>query len=100
MWKRSSSPSSPRSPPAAPGADPVTARHQLRAGRQLRRRLGCPIAPHVVRSSLMGADIDGAIETRAADGRWEVEADLLDCQLGRDRDAWDCLFGFGGGGDA
>ncbi|MGY0055802.1 hypothetical protein ACWY4P_04445 [Streptomyces sp. LZ34] len=48
----------------------------------------------------MGADIDGAIETRTADGRWEVEVDLLDFQLGRDRDAWDCLFGFGGGGDA
>ncbi|TLS41517.1 hypothetical protein FE633_35570 [Streptomyces montanus] len=47
----------------------------------------------------MGADIDGAIEVRSAAGCWEVEADLPAFRLGRDRDAWECLFGFGGTGD-
>lgn len=41
----------------------------------------------------MGTDIDGAIESRSADGCWETEVDLLDFRLGRDHDAWDCLFG-------
>ncbi|MFG2630320.1 hypothetical protein [Streptomyces sp. NPDC048473] len=41
----------------------------------------------------MGTDMDGAIESRSADGRWETEVDLLDFRLGRDHDAWDCLFG-------
>ncbi|MEV0173559.1 hypothetical protein AB0I00_20880 [Streptomyces sp. NPDC050803] len=46
----------------------------------------------------MGADIDGVIECRSADGRWEMEVDLLDLRLGRDREAWGCLFDFGGTG--
>ncbi|MEV6140092.1 hypothetical protein AB0L63_29415 [Nocardia sp. NPDC051990] len=41
----------------------------------------------------MGTDIDGAIESRSADGYWKVEVDLLDFRLGRDYNAWDCLFG-------
>ncbi|GAA4915133.1 hypothetical protein ACFPM3_22310 [Streptomyces coeruleoprunus] len=45
----------------------------------------------------MGADIDGAIETRAPGGGWETEIDLLDFGLVRQRYAWECLFGFGGG---
>ncbi|MBB4940412.1 hypothetical protein FHR32_004717 [Streptosporangium album] len=44
----------------------------------------------------MGADIDGVIESRSTGGRWEVEVDLLDFRLGRDHDAWDCLFGVSG----
>ncbi|TPQ22974.1 hypothetical protein [Streptomyces sporangiiformans] len=47
----------------------------------------------------MGADMDGAIEVRSAAGCWEVEVDLPAFRLGRDRDVWDCLFGFGGTGD-
>lgn len=43
----------------------------------------------------MGVDIDGVIETRSADGHWEVKVYLLDLHMGRGRDAWDCLFGFG-----
>ncbi|MFE0191496.1 hypothetical protein [Streptomyces sp. NPDC058989] len=45
----------------------------------------------------MGADIDGAIEARGSGGGWETEVDLLDFGLVRQRDAWECLFGFGGG---
>jgi hypothetical protein len=44
----------------------------------------------------MGTDIDGAIECRSADGRWVVEADLPALRLGRDYEAWDCLFGVRG----
>ncbi|MFF2844995.1 hypothetical protein ACFVT5_01515 [Streptomyces sp. NPDC058001] len=44
----------------------------------------------------MGTDIDGAIEIRTARGRWEVANDLADFGLGRDHDAWDCLFGVSG----
>ncbi|MEU9124895.1 hypothetical protein AB0C96_34455 [Streptomyces sp. NPDC048506] len=44
----------------------------------------------------MGTDIDGAIESRRSGGGWVIEADLLDFRLGRDRAAWDCLFGMGG----
>ncbi|MGW3142261.1 hypothetical protein [Streptomyces sp. NPDC001139] len=47
----------------------------------------------------MGTDIDGAIETRSADGRWYIEADLLDFRPPRDYDAWECLFGVRGTGD-
>ncbi|MEU0808403.1 hypothetical protein [Streptomyces sp. NPDC005970] len=47
----------------------------------------------------MGTDISGVIEIRAADGRWETEVGLLDFQLGRDRSAWECLFGFGNSDD-
>ncbi|MDL2080636.1 hypothetical protein QNN03_29735 [Streptomyces sp. GXMU-J15] len=43
----------------------------------------------------MGADIDGAIEARGPGGGWQCAVDLLDFGLGRDRHAWDCLFGFG-----
>ncbi|MFJ6573091.1 hypothetical protein ACIQNU_37355 [Streptomyces sp. NPDC091292] len=43
----------------------------------------------------MGTDIDGAIETRTTDGRWQVARDLTAFALGRDHDAWDCLFGVG-----
>ncbi|MEU6910563.1 hypothetical protein ABZ935_35405 [Streptomyces coeruleorubidus] len=46
----------------------------------------------------MGADIEGVIETRSADGHWEMAVDLLDLQLGRDYEAWGCLFNFGGTG--
>ncbi|MFI0213882.1 hypothetical protein [Streptomyces lydicus] len=45
----------------------------------------------------MGADIDGVIETRASGGGWEMQFDLPDFGLGRQRFAWECLFGFGGG---
>ncbi|TJZ54156.1 hypothetical protein FCH28_13285 [Streptomyces piniterrae] len=45
----------------------------------------------------MGADIDGAIETRESGGGWKTEVDLLDFGLVRQRDAWECLFGFGSG---
>ncbi|WP_405977101.1 hypothetical protein [Streptomyces sp. NBC_00158] len=45
----------------------------------------------------MGADIDGVIEARGPDGSWETAADLLRFGLGRERHAWECLFGFGGG---
>ncbi|WP_351232100.1 hypothetical protein [Streptomyces sp. NPDC002133] len=45
----------------------------------------------------MGADIDGVIEVREPGGRWETELDLLDFGLGRQRLAWECLFGKGGG---
>ncbi len=44
----------------------------------------------------MGVDIDGVIEIRERDGRWNVALDLPDRALGRDRHAWECLFGFGG----
>ncbi|MEU6252665.1 hypothetical protein [Streptomyces sp. NPDC047043] len=47
----------------------------------------------------MGTDIDGAIERRSADGRWDVEVDLLDFRPPRDYVAWDCLFGVRGTGD-
>ncbi|WP_406280356.1 hypothetical protein OH799_14005 [Nocardia sp. NBC_00881] len=40
----------------------------------------------------MGTDIDGVIESRSADGSWKVEIDLLDLRLGRDYNAWNCLF--------
>ncbi|MFE7796961.1 hypothetical protein [Nocardia sp. NPDC057440] len=40
----------------------------------------------------MGTDIDGVIESRSADGCWEIAVDLLDFQLGRDYNAWNCLF--------
>ncbi|MEU4344414.1 hypothetical protein AB0H00_24655 [Nocardia sp. NPDC023852] len=40
----------------------------------------------------MGTDIDGVIESRSADGCWKVEIDLLDLRLGRDYNAWNCLF--------
>ncbi|GAA2646168.1 hypothetical protein GCM10010425_64310 [Streptomyces spororaveus] len=43
----------------------------------------------------MGVNIDGVIETREADG-WDIEIDLLDFGLGRERFAWECLFGTGG----
>lgn len=45
----------------------------------------------------MGVDIDGVIEARGPDGRWETAAGLLDFGLGRERYVWECLFGFGGG---
>jgi hypothetical protein len=45
----------------------------------------------------VGADIDGVIETRSADGHWEMAVDLLDLQLGRDHEAWGCLFNPHGG---
>ena len=47
----------------------------------------------------MGTDIDGAIESRSADGHWQIEADLLDLRPPRDYDAWECLFGVRGTGD-
>jgi len=47
----------------------------------------------------VGTDIDGAIESRSADGRWHIEADLLDFRPPRDYDAWECLFGVRGTGD-
>ncbi|MER5449815.1 hypothetical protein ABT065_29950 [Streptomyces sp. NPDC002764] len=47
----------------------------------------------------MGTDIDGAVESRSADGRWNIEADLLDFRPPRDYDAWECLFGVRGTGD-
>ncbi|MFJ8013113.1 hypothetical protein [Streptomyces sp. NPDC096339] len=37
------------------------------------------------------------IETRAAGEPWETEVDLLDFDLGKARDARECLFGYGGG---
>ncbi|WP_042800325.1 hypothetical protein [Streptomyces sp. C] len=45
----------------------------------------------------MGADIDGVIETRETGGVWETEIDLLTFGLTRERYAWECLFGNGGG---
>ncbi|MFC9391977.1 hypothetical protein ACFTWS_02290 [Streptomyces sp. NPDC057027] len=45
----------------------------------------------------MGADIDGVIEVRGPGGRWALAHDLLAFGLGRERDTWECLFGFGGG---
>ncbi|WP_282692196.1 hypothetical protein [Streptomyces sp. CC208A] len=45
----------------------------------------------------MGSDIDGVIEVRGADGRWETRDRLPDRALVRDREAWECLFGYGGG---
>lgn len=44
----------------------------------------------------MGADIDGAIETRGAGGGWDTCAGLPDFGLGRERYVWECLFGAGG----
>ncbi|WP_426404475.1 hypothetical protein ACN9M0_29495 [Streptomyces sp. R-07] len=44
----------------------------------------------------MGADIDGVIEVRGPDGRWELALGLPDRALRRDRHAWECLFGYGG----
>ncbi|MFE6224121.1 hypothetical protein [Streptomyces sp. NPDC057854] len=44
----------------------------------------------------MGSDIEGAFEVRGADGRWKVRDWLPDCALVRDRDARECLFGYGG----
>ncbi|MFD3530318.1 hypothetical protein [Streptomyces sp. NPDC058664] len=44
----------------------------------------------------MGADVDGVIEIRERGGRWGIALGLPDCALGRDRHAWDGLFGFGG----
>ncbi|MET9675101.1 hypothetical protein ABZY68_18685 [Streptomyces sp. NPDC006482] len=44
----------------------------------------------------MGTDIDGVIEVRERGGRWAIALDLPDPALGRDRYAWECLFGFGG----
>ncbi|MER6998156.1 hypothetical protein [Streptomyces sp. NPDC000410] len=40
----------------------------------------------------MGTDIDCAIETRGADGCWEVEVGVLGFNLRRDYEAWNCLF--------
>lgn len=40
----------------------------------------------------MGTDIDGVIECRAHGHGWRFEADVLDLRLGRDYDAWGCLF--------
>lgn len=45
----------------------------------------------------MGADIDGAIESRSTDGRWKVEVALWTLGLGRDTNAFECLFGAGRG---
>ncbi|MEV7520345.1 hypothetical protein [Streptomyces sp. NPDC091371] len=45
----------------------------------------------------MGADIDGVIETCEPGEGWDIEIDLLDFGLVRQRFAWECLFGFGGG---
>ncbi|MFE5796273.1 hypothetical protein ACFQ8C_27355 [Streptomyces sp. NPDC056503] len=45
----------------------------------------------------MGTDIEGVIEVRAADGRWEIREGLPDCASVRDRNARECLFGYGGG---
>ncbi|MFD7630185.1 hypothetical protein ACFV7Q_29905 [Streptomyces sp. NPDC059851] len=45
----------------------------------------------------MGTDIEGLIEVRKADGRWETRDWLPDCALVRDRYARECLFGYGGG---
>ncbi|WP_406234099.1 hypothetical protein [Nocardia sp. NBC_01009] len=47
----------------------------------------------------MGTDIDGVIESRSPDGCWEVAVDLLDFQLGRDYNAWNCLFDVRGAED-
>ncbi|MEV0977641.1 hypothetical protein [Streptomyces sp. NPDC049915] len=44
----------------------------------------------------MATDIDGVIECRAHGHGWRVEADVLDFRLGRDGDAWGCLFGVRG----
>ncbi|MFD8010717.1 hypothetical protein [Streptomyces sp. NPDC058955] len=44
----------------------------------------------------MGTDIDGVIEVRGADGRWTAGDWLPDCALVRDKDARECLFGYGG----
>lgn len=44
----------------------------------------------------MGADIDGVIEVRGPDGRWEFALGLPDRSLRRDRHGWECLFGYGG----
>ncbi|MEU9864773.1 hypothetical protein AB0D99_28240 [Streptomyces sp. NPDC047971] len=44
----------------------------------------------------MGTFIDGVIETRAAGEPWGTEVDLLDFDLGKQRDARDVLFGYGG----
>jgi hypothetical protein len=45
----------------------------------------------------MGASIDGLIEARTAGAAWEMEVDLFDFDLGKQRYARECLFGFGGG---
>lgn len=44
----------------------------------------------------MGTYIDGLVETRTAGGVWDIEVDLLDFDLGKARDARECLFGYGG----
>lgn len=44
----------------------------------------------------MGTYIDGLIETRRADGAWEMEVDLPAFGLGKQRDARECMFGYGG----
>ncbi|MFD7965810.1 hypothetical protein ACFV5J_33940 [Streptomyces zaomyceticus] len=44
----------------------------------------------------MGTFIDGLIEARTAGGAWEIEVSLLDFDLGKARDAGECLFGHGG----
>jgi hypothetical protein len=47
----------------------------------------------------VGTDIDGVIESRSPDGRWQFTADLLDFKPPRDYVAWECLFGVRGAGD-
>ncbi|WP_328941412.1 hypothetical protein OG259_06960 [Streptomyces sp. NBC_00250] len=44
----------------------------------------------------MGTHIDGVIETRTAGGEWEMEVDLLDFDLWKQRDERECMFGYGG----
>ncbi|MFJ4776292.1 hypothetical protein [Streptomyces sp. NPDC088762] len=44
----------------------------------------------------MGTYIDGLIETRAEGGAWEMAVDLFDFGLGKERDARECLFDYGG----
>lgn len=44
----------------------------------------------------MGTFIDGLIEARTVGGAWKIEVSLLDFDLGKARDAGECLFGHGG----
>ncbi|MFH9725422.1 hypothetical protein ACH4M4_21015 [Streptomyces sp. NPDC017254] len=44
----------------------------------------------------MGTFIDGLIEARTAGGAWEMKVTLFDFDLGKARDASECLFGCGG----
>ncbi|CAL9676915.1 hypothetical protein SUDANB105_07974 [Streptomyces sp. enrichment culture] len=44
----------------------------------------------------MGTHIDGLIEVRTAGGAWEMEVDLLDFDLWKQRDEREAMFGYGG----